>query len=98
MRALKPMLELLADPSEVGSLLWILSALEELGDPQAVDPIIAYLHVTPSAPEKCAAILALGTLGDPKAVTHILEFSSDEDHHVRDKVQFALAQLTDCGK
>lgn len=94
MRALQPMLELLSDPSEVGSLLWILTALEKLGDPQAADPIIAYLHITPSAPEKCAAILALGALADPKAVTHIREFSCDEDHHVRDKVQFALEQLS----
>ncbi len=92
-RALNPMLELLGDPGQVGTLLWVLTALGKLGDERAIDPIIVYLHVAPSAPEKCAAILALGALGDPKAIEHIRGFSSDEDHHVRDKVRIALEQL-----
>lgn len=92
-RALKPMLDLLADPAQVGSLLWVLTALGNLGDPIAVDPVIEYLHVTPSAPEKCAAIMALGEMGDLKAVTHIMQFIDDPDRHVRDKVQLALDQL-----
>ena len=93
-RALKPMLDLLADPMQVGSLLWVLTALGNLGERQAVDPIITYLHTTPSAPEKCAAIMALGALGDAKATAHIQQFSQDSDHHVRDKVKLALEQLT----
>ena len=92
--AVEPMLHLLSNSDPNYSPIWVVDALGKLGDKRAIDPLIAFLHRTQSPTERYTAIEALGRLGDPKAIEHIRPYATDPDHHVRDRVERALQQLT----
>ncbi|HVM61685.1 MAG TPA: HEAT repeat domain-containing protein [Verrucomicrobiae bacterium] len=73
----------------------ILSALGDLEDPSAFDPIVRGLD--PHQPDEIhdAAIEALDSLGDKRAIPLIQPFLSDRDQDVRESAQSALDSLTD---
>ena len=72
---------------------WALNSLGALGNREVVKPIVAFLERTPSPDMRYMAIRALGSLGDPQAIVHILPFRADENHHVREDARKALAKL-----
>jgi len=72
---------------------WVLTSLGALGNREVVRPIVAFLEHTPSPDMRYMAIRALGSLGDPQAIVHILPYRDDENHHVRADASKALASL-----
>jgi len=73
----------------------ILGALGDLDDPSAFDQIVPGLG--PHQPDEIhqAAIEALDSLGDKRAIPLIQPFLTDRDEDVREAAQSALDSLTD---
>ena len=67
-------------------------ALGEIGDPKAVEPLIAALK-DPDDDVREAAAEALGRIGDPRAVDPLNAALNDPDHDVRQEAEKALARL-----
>lgn len=71
----------------------IVSALERIGDPRAVVPLIEFLPHAQSGVLLYTTIQALGTLGDPRAAAAISQFVDHPDAHVAKHARVALTQL-----
>jgi len=67
-------------------------ALGEIGDPRAVEPLIAALG-DPDGDVREAAAEALGTIGDPRAVGPLTAALKDPSGGVRQEAEKALARL-----
>jgi len=65
----------------------------KLGNPLALEALIAQLLRTPEQTVRYSTIRALGQLGDVRAEEVILRFADDPNHHVRSDVQQALERL-----
>ena len=71
----------------------IVEALEKIGDPQAVGPLMELLRSTSAPTLRYTIIQALGMLGDPQAIELIRTFQDDPDQHVQKRAQIALERL-----
>jgi CheY-like chemotaxis protein len=71
----------------------IVTALEHIGSREAVAPLLDLLALTDIAMLRYTIIQALGAIGDARAFPLIRSFAEDADHHVRERVKMALAQL-----
>jgi HEAT repeat protein len=77
------------------------SALGEIGEPRAVEPLIVVLNDRDwekreeNRPVRCAAALALGRIGDPRAVGPLAEALSDYESAVRGPARDALIEIGD---
>ncbi|MCS6836682.1 MAG: HEAT repeat domain-containing protein [Anaerolineae bacterium] len=69
------------------------TSLGKLGNPLALEAMVAQLLRTPEPTVRYSIIRALGQLGDPRAVEVILRFADDPNHHVRNDVRRALERL-----
>jgi len=69
-------------------------ALGNIGDPRAVDSLIAALS-DKAAFVRCAAAEALGKLGNQRAVDSLIEATKDEDDLVRKSAVIALGEIGD---
>lgn len=71
----------------------IVELLKEIGDEAAFEPLMTLLRTTDSSALRYCVIEALGMLDATEATSLIRSFADDENHHVRDRVQTALARL-----
>ena len=100
------------DPNEVDRLIgdlkdtswqirwYAASALGEIKDPRAVEPLIATLKNDKNGYVRAMAAWALGEIKDPRAVEPLIAALSDESHGVRKSAPLALREITgkDFGK
>lgn len=88
-RAVEPLISLLQDP-RVG---WVAArALGTLGDTRAVPALIDAIHT--SEPGWCRPfVVALGDIGDPRAIQPLTEFLPSAPDWVRDSVTNALKSI-----
>ncbi len=93
-RSLAPLLEALPTARYMVQVAAVVT-LEHIGDPQAVEPLMAHLAATDESSGllRCTLIQALGVLGDTRAADLIRQYADDPDHHVRQRVQVALQRL-----
>jgi len=71
----------------------IIGALERIGEVKAAGALMDLLSRTDLAMVRALAIQALGRIGAVQAAPLIRSFADDSDHHVRERVQLALAAL-----
>jgi len=85
-------------PPKNSDLEWLqenaASALDDIGDPRAVDPLIESLKDEDDLVRADAAS-ALGYIGDPRAVDPLIESLKDEDKWVRSSAALALGYIGD---
>lgn len=91
--ALDALVSLLDHPEEETRKVAV-SSLHKLGDPRAVEPLIAVLRNDASYNARCDAATALGRLGDPRAVEPLIA-ALGKDVWYRFAVAEALGQLGD---
>ncbi|MBI5929592.1 MAG: HEAT repeat domain-containing protein [Chloroflexi bacterium] len=72
---------------------WIIDSLCKLHDPATTQPLIEFLHSTPSTELRYLTIRALGEIGDPSFIEELVPFLEDSNHHVRDNAHRALEKL-----
>jgi HEAT repeat protein len=71
-----------------------IQALRNINNLAAVNPLLFVLAQTQSPSVRYTIIETLGDLSDPCAIEPILAYQDDENHHVRTRVERALAKLT----
>lgn len=92
-RAVPALLDALARPSSHAERLEVIHALGMLGDPRAVEPLLALLH-QPRFQQR--ALLALGRIGDRRAIGPLrAQLRNAESSLARDSAARALGQLGD---
>jgi len=91
--AIGPLLQAI-DAAHILVQLRIIRALDTIGSPQAVPPLVALLKTTECIPMRYTIIEALGNLGNPSLADLLRGYLDDADHHVREKTQAALEKLT----
>jgi HEAT repeat protein len=69
-------------------------ALGEIGDPRAVEPLIAALGSKVKSVPRCAAF-ALGKIGDARAVEPLIDTLKDGDGYVREAAAEVLGEIGD---
>ncbi len=69
------------------------NALGKLGDPRAVEPLIAVLDDQPLVREVTAK--ALGKIGDPRAVDALVQVLKDDKKSIRETAAKALGEIGD---
>lgn len=74
-------------------LLQIVTILERLGDPRAVQPLVELLQQTTSSSLRYTIIQALGVLGDPSLLPILLPYQNDENQHVRTRTEIAIQRI-----
>lgn len=82
------------DAAHILVKLRVIRALDAIGSPQAVRPLLALLKSTGHVPVRYTLIEALGNLGDASLAGVLRPYLDDADHHVREKTQAALEKLT----
>jgi len=91
--AIAPLIQTI-DTAHILVALRIIRALDAIGSPQAVPPLLALLKSTPHVPVRYTIIESLGNLGDRSLVSLLRPYLDDADHHVREKTLLALEKLT----
>jgi HEAT repeat protein len=92
-RALQPLLRCLRHADQQTRLAAI-EALGELGDPQAAEPIHALSRNSDESEYvRRTAVLALGKLGDKRAIKTLVPYVSDGEAHLRDQAIEALGHM-----
>lgn len=71
----------------------IVLSLLELGEPGTTGALMKLLNDASSPALQCVVVQALGELGDQAAAPAIEALLDDEDHHVRQWAETALAQI-----
>lgn len=88
------LLGMMSSENEPEVLRATLIALGHQGQPEAIEPALAYQHH--SDPQvRHAVVFALTGHDDPRAIHGLIELSRDTDVEVRDWATFALASQTD---
>jgi HEAT repeat protein len=90
--AVMPLIQAI-DTSHILVKLRVVRALDAIGSPQAVLPLLALLKSTEHVPVRYTLIEALGNLGDASLAGALRPYLDDADHHVREKTQIALEKL-----
>lgn len=93
-QAVEPMLEVLTSGKNVNAHVWIIHALGKIGDQRAIVPLVRIMHQTDSSTIRYTAIEALGHLGDERVLEDILRYQNDPSHHVVERVQGAIQNLS----
>ncbi len=94
-RAVPALIERLHEPGGIVQVA-VVNALSQLGDRRAVPALVEELKVTLSSTVRYTIIQALGVLAerhDQTILALIESFQTDADHHVRERVSEALANL-----
>jgi HEAT repeat protein len=87
------LLGLLADPSQGAARVWAARVLGRIGDPRAVDDLVARLHDRDDR-LRMAAAEALGSIGDPRALQPIVRATlRDPAPQVRAHAAGAVARI-----
>lgn len=76
-----------------GERVAVAEALGQIGDPRAIEPLMAELNSTSHVPVREATAAALGEIGDARPVEQLIEIV--EDHLADDRVQLAAAEALD---
>jgi len=92
-QAIHPLIDMLNSKNVVVQMATV-QALAKIGDRRSVTPLMAALEYTESSSLRYTIIEALGVLGDSQAIELIQRYESDENHHVRRRVERALHKLT----
>ena len=98
----KGLIKALSYQKDASVRYWAAKALGELGDRQAVEPLIAALKGSDKNVQKASA-LALGEIHDPRAVKPLLDFIEVQKAHVittqseRLRIEAALQALVNIG-
>lgn len=92
-RAIAPLLNFIDTHTESSAVIWVIEALGRLRAYQAVDRLIRLTRDTDSSVIRYTAIEALGYIGDRRAIDVIKACTTDENHHVRARVEKALSLL-----
>ncbi|WP_328604424.1 HEAT repeat domain-containing protein [Amycolatopsis sp. NBC_00345] len=92
--AVDPLLGLLDDPAAAEEAA---RALGRIGDARAVDPLIGFVRRNPDLKEAATAVVALGELGDPRAVGFLLECLDERRNRglIGNLAAHALAKIGD---
>ena len=94
LRAVEPLIKLLAD-SELGNYRHLVAEwLGDLGDPRAVEPLANALSAW-YPPTRRDAAESLGKIGDPRAFEPLLETLADSESEVRREAASSLGDLGD---
>jgi hypothetical protein len=91
-QALDYLLEVLPD-SKTQVSVSILQVIEQYPDPRICLPLCQMLQTTTSSEVRYNIIQILGRLGDSQVIPLIRSFANDDNHHVRERVEIALARL-----
>jgi len=70
----------------------VTSALADIGDERAVEPLIEALKDDKWYVRRCS-VRALGIIGDERAVEPLIEALKDDDESVRESVSIALKEF-----